>query len=412
MDSAEMRGSIVTELPLTAFTVRPLLASFLFAFVAISAFSEVPGGKPASAPEIVLDQASADIFPESWRSPKISARAEPLDDTERERCRKIVERALAKYPEEMLTVTLKKVYCLGRIEYSGVAAGGTRSMSAVYVVCKPTYGSADVERIIHAEYSSVLFQNHRQHFDEVAWIAINPADFSYLGGGVQAVKSGQAMRPSDEATREMGFIKEYAKASVEEDFNCHVASLMMGDASYWEAVEKHPKLKAKSDLVIRFYSKIHASFTQEKFLALRDDAAKASAEASKLTLRRIFTDKDFEEEKLGAIRWSKRSRHYFTLEPPHEGKIGKDLVKHDVAKGKKTILASAQMLTPKGEKKPLGIDSYAFSADEMQVLLFANTKKVWRNNTRGDYWLHECGDSKTLTQDWVEMLLPSIDDVC
>ena len=63
------------------------------------------------------------------------------------------------------------------------------------------------------------------------------------------------------------------------------------------------------------------------------------AEASKLTLRRIFTDKDFEEEKLGAIRWSKRSRHYFALEPPHEGKIGKDLVKHDVAKGKKTILA-------------------------------------------------------------------------
>lgn len=275
-----MRGSILTELPLTVFTVRPLLASFLFALVALSAFSEVPGGKPASAPEIVLDQASADIFPESWRTPKVNAKAELLGETERERCQKIVRCALGKYPADLLTATLKKIYCLGRLEYSGAVTGGTRSRSSVYVVCKPSYASTDVERIMHAEYSSVLFQKFPQHFDAEAWSAINPAGFRYLGGGVQAVKAGLASRRSDETMRGQGFIREYAKASIEEDFNSHVAPLFMGDAEYWQAVEKHPKLKAKSDLVIGFYSKVHASLTQERFQSLRTGADKASAEAA------------------------------------------------------------------------------------------------------------------------------------
>ncbi len=236
--------------------------------------AQAPASKSADGPQVIVDQASPDIFPDSWRVPKIDARAELLDDSERERCRQIAERALAKYPTEMLASTLKKVYFLGRLEYSGVATGGTRSLSAIYVVCKPRYTSADVERIIHAEYSSVLFHNHRQALDEAAWKAINPAGFSYLGGGVQAVKSGQATRRSDAVMREQGFISEYAKASIEEDFNSHVAPMMMGDPSYWEAVAKYPKLRAKSDHVIDFYAKIHASFTLAKFQSLREEPFK------------------------------------------------------------------------------------------------------------------------------------------
>lgn len=108
---------------------------------------------------------------------------------------------------------------------------------------------------------------------------------------------------------------------------------------------------------------------------------------SQLTLARIFTDKDFEEEKLEAIRWSKLGAHYFTLEKTAEGKDGKDLVRHEVESGAKSIIATAQALTLKGEKKPLSVDSFEFSPDESKALLFANTRKVWRKNTRGDYWL-------------------------
>lgn len=358
--------------------------------ICLAAFASANAQDTTSSKEtpVILDQASAEIFPESWRTPKVNAKAELLEETERDRCREVINRALAKYPADLLQTTLKQVYGLGRLEYSGVVTGGTRSRSAVYVVCRPTYASPDVERIVHAEYSSILFQSFAKQFDAEAWQRINPSDFKYLGSGVQAVKSGVSPHRSDPAMREQGFIQEYAKASIEEDFNSHVAPLFMGDPKYWEAIEQYPKLKAKADIVMAFYSKIHASFTPGYFRALRA-TAKTATNSSQLTLERIFTDKEFKDEKLESIRWSKRAGYYFTLDAPRNGKQGKDLVKNDAATGEKTVIASAQTLTPEGEKAPLSIDSYEFSADEAQVLLFTNTKKVWRKNTRGDYWVLE-----------------------
>jgi hypothetical protein len=225
----------------------------------------------SESPLIIFDQASLAIFPESWRTAKVNAKAELLDTTERERCREIVSRALGKYPADMLKTTLKKIYCLGRLEYSGAVTGGTRSRNSVYVVCKPTYASSGVERIIHAEYSSVLFQKFPQHFDAEAWKQINPPNFNYLGSGVEAVKRGKASRRADPAIWGQGFIQEYAKASVEEDFNSHAAALFMGDEQYWTAVDQHPKLKAKSDFVVAFYTKVHASLDVVYFQKLRAD---------------------------------------------------------------------------------------------------------------------------------------------
>ena len=121
---------------------------------------------------------------------------------------------------------------------------------------------------------------------------------------------------------------------------------------------------------------------------------KATTDPSRLTLARIFTDEEFKEEKAESIRWSKLNASYFTLDKPKEGKAGKDLVRNEAASGKKTVLASAQSFIPAGGKKPLSIDSFEFSKDESKVLLFANTKKVWRKNTRGDYWLMELATKK------------------
>jgi len=98
-----------------------------------------PIEKSSQLPEIIMDQASAEIFPESWRTPKVNAKAALLEASQLERCRDVVNRALSEYPADMLKTTLKKIYCLGRLEYSGAVTGGTRSSSAIYVVCTPTY---------------------------------------------------------------------------------------------------------------------------------------------------------------------------------------------------------------------------------------------------------------------------------
>ena len=44
-------------------------------------------------------------------------------------------------------------------------------------------------------------------------------------------------------------------------------------------------------------------------------------------------------------------------------------------------------LVPPAPRHRLDIDDYAWSADGKRLLIFTNTETVWRQNTRGDYWV-------------------------
>ena len=77
---------------------------------------------------------------------------------------------------------------------------------------------------------------------------------------------------------------------------------------------------------------------------------------------------------------------YAIVERPASGE-GSEIVRYDAATGARTVLVAATRLVPSGSKTPLDIDDYAWSADGKRLLLFTNTVKVWRQNTRGDYWV-------------------------
>src|SRR5207248_3062334 len=44
-------------------------------------------------------------------------------------------------------------------------------------------------------------------------------------------------------------------------------------------------------------------------------------------------------------------------------------------------------LIPRGATESLDIDDYDWSSDASKLLIFTNTQRVWRQNTRGDYWV-------------------------
>ncbi|MGN6493125.1 MAG: S9 family peptidase [Agriterribacter sp.] len=52
-----------------------------------------------------------------------------------------------------------------------------------------------------------------------------------------------------------------------------------------------------------------------------------------------------------------------------------------------TVMATAAQLTPSGSKEPLEIADFELSSDNNLLLIFTNTTRVWRYNTKGDYWL-------------------------
>lgn len=107
---------------------------------------------------------------------------------------------------------------------------------------------------------------------------------------------------------------------------------------------------------------------------------------SLLSVGRVFGTKEFDTDPLPPRQWSKKTSAYFTLEKPAES-AGGELVRTDPATGKKEVVVPAKAMQPNGAKEPLAVDAFEFSADESRVLLFTNSQRVWRRNTRGDYWL-------------------------
>ena len=51
------------------------------------------------------------------------------------------------------------------------------------------------------------------------------------------------------------------------------------------------------------------------------------------------------------------------------------------------MILPAARLVARGESAPLAVEDYEWSPDGKRLLLFTNSQKVWRENTRGDYWL-------------------------
>ena len=104
-----------------------------------------------------------------------------------------------------------------------------------------------------------------------------------------------------------------------------------------------------------------------------------------LTLDRIFNTEDFAPQSLGQPRWLADGSGYTKLEGPPGG--ARDLVRYDAATGSRTVLVAASRFIAPGQSKGFPVQNYSWSADGRRLLIFTNSQKVWRLNTRGDYWM-------------------------
>jgi dipeptidyl-peptidase-4 len=136
-------------------------------------------------------------------------------------------------------------------------------------------------------------------------------------------------------------------------------------------------------------------------LADKSDGAPADANAGYLNLERIFSCEEFDAKEFGPIRWLENGAGYTTLEDPEapaedkcpvscndcEDEKPKDIVRYDPETGAREVIVPSTRLIPKGESTPLTIDDYSWSQNGKKLLIFTNTERVWRRNTRGDYWV-------------------------
>jgi dipeptidyl-peptidase-4 len=119
---------------------------------------------------------------------------------------------------------------------------------------------------------------------------------------------------------------------------------------------------------------------------LRLSAAMPPALESELSL--IFEKQEYKTKGLEGLRWLDDGPAYAVLEESAAGKDARDVVLYDAASGRREVLVEARHLMPAGAAAPLQVASFSL-LDRNRILLFTDAKKVWRRNTRGDYWLFD-----------------------
>ena len=132
------------------------------------------------------------------------------------------------------------------------------------------------------------------------------------------------------------------------------------------------------------------------FLALFSPLSAQQADSALLTLDRIFNSDEFTPERLGPVRWLENTSAYVKLEADSATPGGRSLVRYDAATGKREVWVSASRLVPQGDTVPLAVEDYAVSPDGKRLLVFTNSQKVWRENTRGDFWVLDLAGGRLL----------------
>ena len=115
-------------------------------------------------------------------------------------------------------------------------------------------------------------------------------------------------------------------------------------------------------------------------------AEQKEEDPGQLTLKRIFTDREFSSKGFSA-RWSMDGNEYTYLKDAEGNDKGKDIRVYNVAESRDSVMVKASELFRPGTQKQIEIEDYSFSRDRSLLMIYTNSKRVWRRNSRGDYWV-------------------------
>jgi dipeptidyl-peptidase-4 len=104
-----------------------------------------------------------------------------------------------------------------------------------------------------------------------------------------------------------------------------------------------------------------------------------------LTIDRQFSG-EFSQDYERDIQWDANGEGYITIEPSSTME-GVDELVHYTSDQVRTLFLGADQLDAK--EGSFAIESFRRSDDDTKVLLFNNSSRVWRSNSKGDYWVYD-----------------------
>ncbi len=127
------------------------------------------------------------------------------------------------------------------------------------------------------------------------------------------------------------------------------------------------------------------------FGALATWVTAASAQDPDLTIERIWGSSEFASD-LVSVRWIDDS--FYTATEQNGDLV--DLYRVHAETGNREVVVRGEDLIPPGSTDPIRIEGYEFSPDGSKLLIYTNPVRVWRQNTKGEYYVWDFEDRRLL----------------
>ncbi len=118
-----------------------------------------------------------------------------------------------------------------------------------------------------------------------------------------------------------------------------------------------------------------------------------AAQGPALTVHSIFGSRDFAPD-LIETQWMREGAAYTYLESDSADET--NLYRVDAGTGTRTLLVRGSELVAPGGREPIDVESYQFSRDASKLLIFTKSARVWRQNTKGTYYVWDFAAKRVL----------------
>jgi hypothetical protein len=201
------------------------------------------------------------FFPTNWLHPVLALSASEIEVAEVTRLLPVIQQFLNAHPAPVVRSDLEHIYLLKELSFRGKPYGSTHRAKSMYIICageEKRYSDEFMACRLHSEFSSILLEHHV--FPSDSWNEINPAGFFYSGTGFEVVDNPSCYDSTERSCSD-GFVVNYCRSSLENDFNMLSSWLFTKKDDLDTLSQQHDRLRQKQILAEQFYTSLNGQYT-------------------------------------------------------------------------------------------------------------------------------------------------------
>lgn len=148
------------------------------------------------------------------------------------------------------------------------------------------------------------------------------------------------------------------------------------------------RLTVRLPFILTLTASLLLVFGTELAVAQHTDSVAVGGETPRLTLEKLFNSPEFSGDFFRGGRWADEGPELLYIESGSENGAT-SLTRLNLETDEETVLIDGTTLRKSDTGDSLTIESYEYSKDGTKALLYTDSERVWRRNTKGFYYVYD-----------------------